>query len=113
MIKKTVDGLTIKIPELFVIGNETVELTASNLKPVYGVDYFVGDTPIGFNLSYETEGQGSVVNGISLNGYGEVVVGSGPLNEPEEYEHPDDAPYDTYFEPPVEFTEQIVIIEKY
>ena len=51
------------------------------------------------------------MNGI-YEEYGDVVVLEGPLNEPEDYEHPDDAPYDTLFLPPDEFIDQISIYKK-
>ncbi|BDH45570.1 hypothetical protein TUM12370_16140 [Salmonella enterica subsp. enterica serovar Choleraesuis] len=109
MIKYTAGPMTIKFPASFDHEGETVELSSSDIRPVYDANYMPGDSPIGFNLSYELSGQGSVVNGITSNMYGEVEVYSGPLNEPDSYEHPDDAPFDTYFAPPAEFTDRISI----
>lgn len=109
MIKYTVGAMTITLPESFTYEGEHVEFTSSSLSAVYGEHAMPCDDAIGFNLSYEMSGRGSVVNGITVDSYGEVVVYSGPLDEPENYEHFDDAPFDTYFEPPAEFIAEIAI----
>ncbi|MCE0799494.1 hypothetical protein LVQ77_04140 [Buttiauxella sp. S04-F03] len=109
MIKYTAGAMTITLPESFTYEGECVEFSSSSLSAVYGEHAIPGDDAIGFNLSYETSGRGSVVNGITVDSYGEVVVHSGPLDEPEHYESFDDAPFDTYFEPPAEFIAGIAI----
>lgn len=109
MIKYTAGAMTIILPESFTYEGEHVKLSSSSLSAVYGKYAMPCDDAIGFNLSYEMSGRGSVVNGITVDSYGEVVVYSGPLDEPENYEHYDDAPFDTYFEPPAEFIAEIAI----
>ncbi|WLI76450.1 hypothetical protein Q5705_17985 [Kosakonia sp. H02] len=109
MIKYTAGAMTITLPESFTYEGERVEFSSSSLSAVYGAYAMPDDDPIGFNLSYEMSSRGSVVNGITADSFGEVVVYNGPLDEPESYEHFDDAPFDTYFEPPADFIAGISI----
>ncbi|MGY3967338.1 hypothetical protein [Aeromonas enteropelogenes] len=104
MIRRTVGRVTIEIPDSFEHDGELISLSQSSIVAITDDD---GDA-VGFELSYEIPGGGTIVNGI-YEEYGDVVVLEGPLNEPEEYEHPDDAPYDTLFLPPEEFIDQISI----
>ncbi|MEQ0827405.1 hypothetical protein [Enterobacter dykesii] len=108
MIKHKAGTLVIEIPEVMIVDGEELRFSSSDLEPVYadGADPYEDD-PIGFNLVHEVPGHGTVNNGIYVDQWGEVQVLSGPLNEQDEYEHPDDCPVDTYFEPPRSFTEQV------
>lgn len=108
-LKVTVGTLTVEMPTSFVHEGETVELGSYDIRPVYDEHAMPGEEPVGFNLRYEASGQGTVVNGIYSNSYGETIVCDGPLDEPDEYESIDDAPYDTHFMPPDEFVSNVSV----
>ncbi|MEM6232522.1 hypothetical protein [Shewanella scandinavica] len=114
MITKKVGGLVVEIPESMVVDGEELFFTSSDLRPVYLENMAPDDdTPIGYNLSYEVPGGGTVINGICVDGFGEVQVYQGPLDERDDYEHPDYRPIDTYFNPPDDFVEQVCVYEEY
>jgi len=108
MIVKKVGDLVIEMPESMIVDGEELFFTSSDLIPVFSE---CGDpnenTPIGFNLVHEVPGGGTVNNGIYVDFYGNTNVLPGPLDEREDYEHPDDSPIDTYFSPPSDFVDQV------
>jgi len=108
MIVKKVGDLVIEMPESMIVDGEELFFTSSDLIPVFSEG---GDpnenTPIGFNLVHEVPGGGTVNNGIYVDFYGDTNVLPGPLDEREDYEHPDDSPIDTYFTPPSDFVDQV------
>lgn len=108
MIKRKCGGLVVEIPRVMIVDGEELDFSPSDLVPVYdeNADPYEDD-PIGYNLVHEVPSHGTVNNGITFDMYGGVTVSPGPLDEQEEYEHPDDRPFDTYFEPPSDFVEQV------
>ncbi len=114
MIRKKVGDLVVEIPEVMVVDGEELYFTSSDLRPVYSEHGDPDDdTPIGFNLVYEVPGGGTVINGIYTDGWGGTEVLPGPLDERDDYEHPDDSPIDTYFTPPSDFVAQVNIYLEY
>jgi hypothetical protein len=108
VLKKTVGTLTIEMPSSFECEGEVVELSPYAIRAVVDDD---GEA-LGFNLTYEIPGGGTIVNGI-YDDFGNTVVLNRPLYEPDEYEHPDDVPYDTPFLPPDEFTDEVRVYRDY
>ncbi|MEY0808550.1 hypothetical protein [Providencia stuartii] len=114
MIIKKVGNLVIEIPESMIVDGEELSFTPSDLIPVFSEGSDPDDnTPIGFNLVHEVPGNGTVNNGIYVDYYGDTNVLSGPLDERDNYEHPDDSPIDTHFTPPSSFTDQISVYIEY
>lgn len=114
MIRKKVGDLVVEIPESMIVDGEELTFTASDLKPVFAEDGDPDDnTPIGFNLVHEVPSHGTVNNGIYADGYGDTHVLPGPLDERDDYEHPDDSPIDTYFTPPADFSDQVNVYIEY
>lgn len=73
IIKLTVDNLTIEFPNKIKVGREVIELTKADITAVYDQDDS-DDEPIGFDISYDTLSHGSVINGVTLDEYGEVWI---------------------------------------
>ncbi|EAO1249096.1 hypothetical protein EX098_24885 [Salmonella enterica] len=114
MIRKKVGDLVVEIPESMIVDGEELTFTPSDLKPVFAEGGDPDDnTPIGFNLVHEVPGSGTVNNGIYADDYGDTHVLPGPLDERDDYEHPDDSPIDTYFTPPADFSDQVNVYIEY
>ncbi|MFT8644474.1 hypothetical protein [Gluconacetobacter sp.] len=109
MPKVQAGNLILEVPDSFEHEGEDVEISRSDITPVWSEDATDDDDPIGFEISLELENQGTVVIGVVGDAYGEAQVLDGPVNEPDDYDHPDDRPYDTRFMPPDDFVERVSI----
>lgn len=114
VIRKKVGDLVVEIPASMIVDGEELTFTPSDLEPVFAEGGDPDDnTPIGFNLVHKVPGSGTVNNGIYVDNWGETHVTPGPLDERDDYEHPDDSPIDTYFTPPSDFVQNVSVYVEY
>lgn len=100
--------ITFSIPSYIAIEDNKVELSRSDVRKIH-LDS-EGD-PIAVELHFDEPSHGTVCLTIENDMYDRPDVFYGILNEPEDYEHDDDRPYDSLprSQVPPEFIDGIII----
>ncbi len=90
------------VPDVMVFEGKEIDIVPSDLVPIFHEHSQDGDDPEGVELHLELPNQGTVIFGITPDGYNGVSVFAGPLDGNTDA-------VDTLPEPPASFVEEVYI----